>query len=272
MEKSAYCKLAEGKTKIIYQVPENHEVFIESKDDITAGDGEKRHVIEGKGTLANTTTCNCFELLRRADIPTHFIKKVDERTFRAHRARMIPIELVARRLATGSYLKRRPAVPEKTKFDPLVLEFFLKDDATHDPLIIPDPVGEQLLLFHPKRPLWEGYLREKAAEDPDWFFFTFIPKAKQLLTRTFHVLEEAWAKQAVMLVDLKIECGLIPERRIVVADVIDNDSWRIWPAGDKEQMTDKQVYRDLPEATPEDLGKIYAKYSWVAKATEKFVS
>lgn len=266
--------LAEGKTKAIFADPDNpdHEVLIVSKDDITAGDGAKRDSLPGKGALATRTTCNCF-LRIETDACTHFRERVDDITFRAHRVSMIPLELVARRIAYGSYLKRNPDVAENTRFEKPILECFLKDDARNDPFVIPDPFGRELHLFHPKKPLAAGYIQ---SVQPDWllqdrrFFDETIEVLCELLTTSFTALETAWAEQDVTLVDLKIECGWTTRGVLVVADVIDNDSWRIWPQGEKEKMLDKQVYRDLPESTPEGLREILANYQAVADATDKF--
>jgi phosphoribosylaminoimidazole-succinocarboxamide synthase len=53
--------------------------------------------------------------------------------------------------------------------------------------------------------------------------------------------------------------------------VIDNDSWRIWPGGDKDRQLDKQVYRDMPEVTDERLAALLLKYEQVAELTDEFV-
>ena len=98
--------VAEGKTKIIRMTDEKYVVCVESKEDITAGDGARRDIIEGKDFLATETTSNCFFLLRRHGIPNHFLSRVDDTSFYARECAMIPIESVVRRIATGSYLKR----------------------------------------------------------------------------------------------------------------------------------------------------------------------
>lgn len=44
------------------------------------------------------------------------------------------------------------------------------------------------------------------------------------------------------LCSVQIEFGVnVTTKEVVLADVIDNDSWRLWPAGDRSQQKDKQV-------------------------------
>lgn len=266
--------ITEGKTKKVWARAEDpYIVDIENKDDITAGDGARHDVMVGKAVSATHTTCHCFELLRRMGLNTHYLAPVDERTFRARRMRMIPIELVARRIATGSFLKRRPDVTEGRVFDNLVIEFFAKDDANHDPLMIPDFTGNRILYYDAKQPLAAGFLREESMSGTGRGLYELVPKLVSSTERAFKILERAWAAQNVSLVDLKIECGRDDEHEdiIRISDVIDNDSWRIWPGGEKTNMKDKQVYRNLAETSPETLAAVHDNYAWVAQATRQFL-
>ena len=51
---------------------------------------------------------------------------------------------------------------------------------------------------------------------------------------------------------------------IVLADIIDSDSWRLWPKGDRRLMKDKQVYREFKEVTSEGLQQVIRNFQWVA--------
>ncbi len=253
-------KLAEGKTKIIYAHPSDPAlVVLQHKDGITAGDGARRSTIPGKGVLAAQTTANVFMLLNRAGIATHFVAAPEPALTVVRRCAMLPLEVVMRRIATGSYLKRHPEVSEGTRFDPLLVEFFLKDDLRHDPQITEVEIVAQGIAT--------------AAEVQQ-----MCATGRQVFTQ----LEQAWSTQAVTLVDLKIEFGhAVPTANqqpptgstppLLVADVIDNDSWRIWPGGEKGRMLDKQVYRNAPQVDDAVLADIYGRYARVAELTAAFV-
>ena len=242
-------KLAEGKTKIINAHPQRDDlVYVVHKDGLSAGDGARRNTLPGKGALACRTTSNVFRLLERQGISTHYVDHVADDVNLFTRCAMIPLEVVMRRIATGSYIRRNTDVAEGTRFDPVLVEFFFKDDALHDPLISEAEIVEQSIAT--------------AAE---------VAELAETGRAVFGALERAWAALDVTLVDCKIEYGrALSDGRLLVADVVDNDSWRIWPAGDKSRMLDKQVYRNMPEVTDERLAGLLVKYRQVADLTDQF--
>ena len=239
--------LAEGKTKLIYAYPDDVNLaYMVSKDQITAGDGARRNEMAGKSRWSTITTANVFRLLNEEDIATHFVEQINDTTLLVRRCRMLPVEQVMRRIATGSYLKRNPEVSEGTRFDPVLVETFLKDDARHDPQI------------------WEQDIVQMGVATATEISWMAVQGR-----RVFEVLERAWASIDVTLVDLKIEFGRDAKNDLLVADVIDNDSWRLWPGGDKTRMLDKQVYRNLKEVTSQDLQEVADRYALVADLTGK---
>lgn len=264
--------LNEGKTKKIWRYPlSTYEVSIESKDAVTAGDGTKRIQLKGKGAYSTETTANCFEFLRKCNIPNHFVKREGERTFRALELHMIPIEVVIRRVATGTYTKRNPSVKEGTRFTWPLIEFFDKADAMHDPLLIHDLVSCRILRYDAKLPINLGFIDERPVESRGEAMF-LIEKLTSIGERVFITLEKAWATLNVTLCDLKIECGRNTTviDSIMLGDTITNDEWRLWPDGDKSRELSKQVFRDMAIVTPENLRKLEANYALVAEMTRKF--
>lgn len=240
-------EIARGKTKVLYENPgQPHQLVVAQTDSISAGDGARRNEIAGKGRLAAQTTARVFRLLNLCGLPTHYLtggEDDDNNEMVVRRANMIPLEVVTRGVAAGSFAKRNPGIQRGTLLVPRVIEFFLKDDAQHDPMISPDQIVARSIAA----PQEIGIMTE-------------------LARLTFDVLSHAWRKRDVLLVDLKIEFGRLAggenQGQLVIADVIDNDSWRIWPQGREELMLDKQIYRNLQtvdEAALEDVKRAYER-------------
>lgn len=281
--------IAEGKTKKIWENENDPKtVIVEYKDDITAfNDPKFTKQFKTKGRNSNLTTCHVFELLNKAGIPTHFIKQLSETEFLAKSCRMIMIEAVPRRYAFGSYLKRNPQL-EVAQGEPpvyfrrLVNEYFLKttkggviiDGETlvegltteqDDPLIL-DPTAKEWKLIFPKKPLWnpEADLQKNISAEKVLLGDTArLQQMDEILRKVFLVLEGAFTQRNYRLIDMKIEYGITNEGELVVADVIDNDSWRLRDPEWKEFS--KQAFRD-----GEEIDLIESKYQIVADLVRDF--
>ncbi|KAK0042724.1 multifunctional protein ADE2 [Biomphalaria pfeifferi] len=245
-------KVIEGKTKIVYDLVEYPgQVLVESKDRITAGDGARAHDMAGKAQISNRTSATVFKLLKDAGIKTHFIEIHGDHSFIALKCDMIPLEWVTRRVATGSFLKRNPGVEEGYRFSPPKLETFYKDDANHDP---------------------QWTFEQCVAAKMKFGKVTIGPEELHMMEKMtitiFEILEKAWSSQNCSLIDMKIEFGVTTTGDIVLADIIDSDSWRLWPSGDKRLMKDKQVYRNLEVVTSEALDTVKSNFEWVAEKVE----
>ena len=281
-------EISRGKTKAIHQGPRTNTVVLRNFSDITANDDPSvTQQLGVKAVAATTTTCRIFELLRDAGIPVAYIERVTDTAFEAYNCKMVPIEAVARRYAVGSYLKRHPEMGRETtppfRFPWLVTELFLKttngrcvlgDGNDHDfgldpskgqedPLMIwDDEKNNRWLLRHSKLPAWEAEADLGSVDDNLVSFDD--EKLTSLLRRVFWVLEGAWSTLGWRLIDIKIEVGIV-DGKMVVTDVIDNDSWRL---RDTEwQEMSKQVFRDQIARDGVDLDDLSWRYQLVADLT-----
>lgn len=267
--------VAEGKTKKIHLVNGSSDLAaVVAKDDITAGDGAKHDIIPDKGRLATATTSNVFRLLKACGLPVAFVEQDSAISFTTPKCLMLPYEVVVRREAHGSYLKRNPHLANGQLFPQALVEFYLKSKDKNwkgKPLICDDPLmqfaeeAKQISLFNPAKPLQrqEPFLVLSASEvfgsDEEWKIF---PEMRRIARHAFLVLEKAWQLEGGRLVDLKVEFGFDSKGTLLLADVIDNDSWRVIEGG---SYIDKQVYRDGGA-----LDDVAAKYRHVAEVTSHF--
>jgi phosphoribosylaminoimidazole-succinocarboxamide synthase len=242
-------EVARGKTKILFEKPNEPDVLVvQALDSITAGDGVRRNEIAGKGRIAAKTTARVFRLLNLCGLPTHYLsggEDDDDNEMLVRRCTMIPLEVVVRGVAAGSLVKRKPSIARGSIIIPRIVEFFLKDDVNHDPLIEPDQIVARSIATSQE-----------------------IAAMSEIARIVFEILAQT------LLVDLKVEFGRLAtgdgKGSLVVADVIDNDSWRIWPQGREELMLDKQAYRNLAEVTDADLLHLKEQYERVAEMVGRF--
>ena len=255
----------EGKTKWL-EFLDGGLARVHSKDDITAGDGAKHHVLKGKGKLANATSCNVFELLQLKGVSVAYIER-DGKTFVTQMVDMIPVEVVVRNEAAGSYCNRTPEVSPGTVFQEPVVEFYYKTNGrkffgetleVDDPLMIFPGDGSELSLHHPGKPLGKDNAlltvsNKHILKKDRKALFEKLAVCYILALQVNENLKRAWQQQDGRLVDFKIECGVTHDGQIVVADVIDCDSWRVmW----KGQQLSKQKYRD--GGSLDDVLRVYA--------------
>jgi phosphoribosylaminoimidazole carboxylase/phosphoribosylaminoimidazole-succinocarboxamide synthase len=281
--------LVEGKTKKIFTIENDpHSVIVEYKNTITAFDDPAyTKEFDTKAQYSNTTTCRVFEHLQNAGIPVAYKEQYSDTAFISPTCEMIPLEVVARRYAVGSYLKRHPEFTKPDnetpyRFEEPFVEFFLKTTqgavvvngktilegldpkkGEEDPLIA-EPYSDAWELLHPKKEAAGAALNKSiVAKDvlPDGIKMEDI---QTLAKNTCLALESLWAKHNFHLIDFKIECGVDKEGNLLVADVIDNDSWRL--RDESWQDLSKQSFRD-----GEDLSTIENKYALVAQLLNKIM-
>ncbi len=213
-------QLYEGKAKKVFLTDDPDILIVDYKDDATAFNGEKKGTIVGKGAINNRMTNYIFQQIEKAGVPTHFVKELSDRETEVKRVSIVPLEVIVRNVAAGSFSKRL-GVEEGTPFTAPTLEFSYKNDALGDPLIN-DYFAVALDLA----------TREE------------IEKITEYAFKVNEILKAFFKDAGIDLIDFKIEFGRY-HGQIILADEISPDTCRLWDSKTKEKLDKDRFRRDL---------------------------
>ena len=225
-------QLYEGKAKKVYLTDDPDVLIVDYKDDATAFNGEKKGTIVGKGAINNRMSNYLFKQLEKEGIPTHLIEELSDRETAVKKVSIVPLEVIVRNVAAGSFSKRL-GVPEGTEFTEPTIELSYKNDELGDPLIN-DYFARALNLAS-----WDE-----------------IETIKKYAFKTNEVLKEFFLAAELRLIDFKIEFGRY-HGTIILADEISPDTCRLWDVHTNEKL-DKDRFR-------RDLGNVEEAYQEVMK-------
>ncbi len=127
-------QLYEGKAKKVFLMDDPDVLIVSYKDDAIAFNGLKKGTIVGKGAINNRMTNLLFQMIEEEGIPTHFIQELNDRETAVRRVEIVPLEVIVRNVAAGSFSKRL-GVEEGTVLEEPTIEFSYKNDELGDPLI-----------------------------------------------------------------------------------------------------------------------------------------
>ena len=214
-------QLYEGKAKRVFATNDPELLIVDYKDDATAFNGLKKGTISGKGVINNQMSNRLMQKLEKAGIPTHFVRELSERETLVKKVAIVPLEVIVRNIAAGSFSKRY-GMEEGVVFEQPTIEFSYKNDALGDPLL--------------------NTLHARAlglATD------TEIEQIKGYALRINEILKAFWAECGITLVDFKLEFGRLADGTIVLADEISPDTCRLWDTKTHEKLDKDRFRRDL---------------------------
>ncbi|HAF51145.1 MAG: Phosphoribosylaminoimidazole-succinocarboxamide synthase [Synergistales bacterium 54_24] len=229
--------LYEGKAKKLYATDDPALCVMEYKDELTAFNALKKATMAGKGRLNNLISSKIFEHLNASGFPTHFIRRLDELNQLVKRVTIVPLEVVVRNLTTGSICKRL-GVQEGMRLPRPLVEFYLKNDALGDPLVLED----HALLF--------GWATEEE-----------LGRMKKLALDVNKALSELFEKLNIFLVDFKLEFGKDRDGNLVIADEVSPDTCRLWDRTSGDRL-DKDRFR-------KDMGNVLEAYEEIWRRLEE---
>ena len=213
-------QLYEGKAKKVYATNDPDLVIVSYKDDATAFNGLKKGTISGKGVINNRMTNYMFKLLEKEGVPTHYVKEISERETIVKKVEIVPLEVIARNVAAGSFSKKL-GVEEGTPLKRPTRELSYKNDDLGDPFI------------NDYYALGLGLATEEEIATITKYAF----KVNEFMVKFFKELN-------IDLIDFKIEFGRF-HGEILLADEISPDTCRFWDSTTHEKLDKDRFRRDM---------------------------
>jgi phosphoribosylaminoimidazole-succinocarboxamide synthase len=220
--------LYEGKAKKLYRTDDPNVLWVEYKDDATAFNGEKKAQLVGKGELNNRIASFFFRYLRENGVDNHFLQEVSPTEQWVRKVTIVPLEVVVRNRAAGS-MARRLGLEEGRELPRPIVEFYYKNDELKDPLITEDHIDVLGLATVDER-----------------------EEMKRVALQVNDLLGKKMRELGVTLVDFKLEFGIDPDGRLLLADEISPDTCRFWDV-ETGKVLDKDRFR-------QDLGDVVEAY------------
>ena len=214
-------QIYEGKAKKVYKTDDPELYIVDYKDDATAFNGLKKGTIAGKGIINNQMSNRLMQMIEQKGVPTHFVKELSERETLVKKVSIVPLEVIVRNIAAGSFSKRY-GVDEGMVFEEPVIEFSYKNDALGDPLLNTDHA-----------------LALKVATRAE------IDTIKSYALKVNSILKAFWAECGITLVDFKLEFGKTTDGSVILADEISPDTCRLWDSATGEKLDKDRFRRDL---------------------------
>lgn len=232
-------QLYEGKAKKVFATEEPELLIVSYKDDATAFNGLKKGTIVGKGIINNRMSNLLMQRLEKSGIPTHYVEELSERETLVKKVSIVPLEVIIRNIAAGSFSKRY-GVDEGFVFETPTIEFSYKNDELGDPLMDE----------------YHAVAMKLATKEE-------IETIKKYAFGVNEQLKAFWAECGVTLVDFKLEFGKLSDGTIVLADEISPDTCRLWDSKTGEKL-DKDRFR-------RNLGGVEDAYAEVMKRLSEHI-
>ena len=213
-------QIYEGKAKRVYNTDNPDCVIVDYKDDATAFNGLKKGTIVGKGIVNNKVSNHFFRLLESKGIPTHYVEQLSDRETVVKKVTIVPVEVIIRNRAAGSFSKRMGVEEGKTLLCP-ILEFSYKDDALGDPFIN------------------SYYVRALGLATDDE-----MEKIREYSFKVNDILSVYLKDMGIDLIDFKLEFGRF-RGEIILADEISPDTCRFWDSATGKKLDKDRFRRDL---------------------------